>query len=104
MQHMLSHHNNCGEVVLWTKGDSCTKSGRHSAKAKELLKKHAIEFREISLTEVSTPILNQITSALALDTGYLNFPNIYYGTTHIGGLDDLKSHLQFHEALKLGKA
>ena len=35
-----------------------------------------------------------IVSALALDTGYMSFPNIYFGHSHIGGLDDLKSYLQ----------
>ena len=43
-----------------------------------------------------------ISGALAMDTGYLNYPNIYFGKTHIGGLDDLKSHLQIpHHLQKL---
>lgn len=35
-----------------------------------------------------------IITALALDTGYTSLPNIYFGKQHIGGVDDLKSHLQ----------
>ena len=34
-----------------------------------------------------------IRGALAMDTGYMSYPNIYFGKEHIGGLDDLKSHL-----------
>lgn len=28
-----------------------------------------------------------------MHTGYANFPNIYFGEEHLGGLDDLKAHL-----------
>ena len=28
-----------------------------------------------------------------MDTGYDRFPNIYFGTFHVGGLNDLYSYL-----------
>ena len=28
-----------------------------------------------------------------MHTGYENFPNIYFGEEHMGGLDDLKAYL-----------
>jgi hypothetical protein len=28
-----------------------------------------------------------------MHTGYANFPNIYFGEEHLGGLDDLKAYL-----------
>ena len=31
--------------------------------------------------------------ALLMHTGYSNFPNIYFGEEHVGGIDDLKAYL-----------
>ena len=31
--------------------------------------------------------------ALLMHTGYANYPNIYFGEEHVGGIDDLKAYL-----------
>ena len=42
-----------------------------------------------------SPVERNLTHlALQLHTGYEQFPNIYFGETHVGGLDDLKGHMQ----------
>lgn len=87
-----------GRVLLWSKGLDCPKTGRKTAMAKELLEKNQIEYEEIKVNHGSKKVQNEITAALALDTGFLAFPNIYFGTMHVGGLDDLKSHLQCKKA------
>lgn len=35
-----------------------------------------------------------------MDTGFVSLPNIYFGKYHMGGLDDLKSHLQNPQQIK----
>ena len=95
---MLSKQVREGRVLLWTKGLECLKTGRQTAMAKELLEKNQIEYEEICVNHGSKKVQNEIRPALALDTGYFAFPNIYFGKTHIGGLDDLKSHLQNNKA------
>ena len=42
-----------GRVVVWTMGDNCSKTGKNSVKAKELLDKFGIQFEEIVLSESS---------------------------------------------------
>ena len=41
-----------------------------------------------------------MSSALALDSGFMSYPNIYFGHQHIGGIDDLKSHLMSKSSIK----
>ena len=41
------------------------------------------------------PLERNLTKiALQLHTGYEQFPNIYFGHQHVGGLDDLKGYMQ----------
>lgn len=38
--------------------------------------------------------------AIQLDTGYSQFPSIYFGHEHIGGLDDLISYVGCSESMQ----
>jgi len=97
-EEMLQSHLKDGKVLLWTKGEHCSRTGRQTAMAKELLDKHEIEYDEICISHGSQKVQNEVVAALALDTGYMNFPNIYFGEFHVGGLEDLKSHMQCQRA------
>ena len=51
--------------------------------------KNNIEYQE----NIISPSQNVISYALMMHTGYANFPNIYFGEEHVGGIDDLKAYL-----------
>ena len=61
--------------------------------AKNLLSHYQISYDEIQIDKMPQKMRGLIRGALAMDTGYLSYPIIYFGKEHIGGLDDLKSHL-----------
>ncbi len=52
-----------------------------------MLNKHGILYEEMDTND-------DISLSLAMHTGYSNFPNIYFGEEHIGGLDDVKIMLE----------
>lgn len=81
-----------GKVTIWTRGDDCIHSGKQSRRVKKLLTKSNIEFQENIINDSSEQQI--ISYCLLMHTGYGNFPNIYFGEEHIGGLDDLKAYLQ----------
>ena len=56
---------------------------------KKLLTKNNIEFQE-NIVDQDKKLMNY---ALLMHTGYSQFPNIYFGEEHIGGIDDLKAYL-----------
>jgi glutaredoxin len=89
----LSH----GSVVMWTYGDSCIHSGNNTNKARQLLRDNQIEFTEIDLSQLPDSKQNLIKMALFLETSQGQFPNIYFGFEHVGGVDDLVGHLQNQE-------
>ena len=82
-----------GKVTIWTKGDDCQKSGKLSKKAKKLLTKNNIEFEEKTVVNSGKQSQQMVSYYLLMHTGYGNFPNIYFGEEHVGGLDDLKAYL-----------
>ena len=67
---------------MWTKG-TCEKT----MKTRSMLEKHNISYSEIDTND-------DASISLVMHTGYCNFPNIYYGEQHVGGLDDIKTMLE----------
>jgi len=66
---------------------------KKTVEAKNLLSHYQISYDEIQIDKMPQKMRGLIRGALAMDTGYMSYPNIYFGKEHIGGLDDLKSHL-----------
>ena len=66
---------------------------KKTLETKNLLSYYQISYNEIRIDKMPQKMHGLIKGALAMDTGYMNYPNIYFGKEHIGGLDDLKSHL-----------
>mgnify|MGYP000844834178 FL=1 len=66
---------------------------KKTVEAKNLLSHYQISYDEIQIDKMPQKMRGLIRGALAMDTGYKSYPNIYFGKEHIGGLDDLKSHL-----------
>lgn len=77
-----------GKVTIWTEGDNDIRSGRTSKKVKKILNKHQIPFTEVDITKL--PWEECTAQGLHMHTGFETFPNIYLGTEHMGGLDDLQ--------------
>ena len=50
---MLSRSLHEGRALLWTMGSSCSKTGKQTALAKELLEKHGIQYKEMVISDVS---------------------------------------------------
>ena len=55
-----------------------------------MLKQEYINFKVVEIDQEKDQAM--IECALSLDTGYHTLPNIYFGTHHIGGYDDLFSY------------
>jgi glutaredoxin len=94
VEELISSKLNHGQVVMWTLGDKCVQTGKQARKAKKLLRSHGIEFQEVDVSKLSPEKQNLTKLALQLETGYTQLPNIYFGTEHLGGFDDLVGHLQ----------
>ncbi|MGI9307994.1 MAG: glutaredoxin 3 [Gammaproteobacteria bacterium] len=57
-------------------------------RAKALLKQRGIEYTEIDVTEDA-----DLQQEMVQITGRQTVPQIFFGDQHIGGYDDLRSHL-----------
>jgi glutaredoxin 3 len=68
------------EVVIYTR-DFCY----YSDAARELLTRKGVAFKEINATGNRTLRLEMIEKA----NGASTFPQVFIGTTHVGGCDDL---------------
>ena len=54
---------------------------------KDILEKYNIDYKEIDVND--SLWTDSIKLGLSIHTGYNNFPNIYFGEEHVGGLNDL---------------
>lgn len=53
-----------------------------------------MDFTEIDISTMPQAKQDAVKMALSFDTGYAQFPNIYFGTEHLGGFDDLIGYMQ----------
>ena len=77
-----------GKVTIWSEGSKNIHNGKSTCKVKEILEKYSIQYEEINVND--TPWSDSIKLGLSMHTGYHNFPNVYFGKEHVGGLDDLQ--------------
>ena len=66
-------------MTLYTQGNECKKTGKVTAKAKKILDENSIYYKEIDVNKNPNYSNLEIASALAMDTGYQQVPNIYFG-------------------------
>mmetsp|Transcript_8126 Transcript_8126/g.12496 ORF Transcript_8126/g.12496 Transcript_8126/m.12496 type:complete len:190 (+) Transcript_8126:28-597(+) len=90
----INDHLKHGKVVMWTLGNDCPVTGATTLKAKQMLDDSFIEYEEHIVNELPTGMQTQVRLELTMHTGYGQFPNIYFGTEHVGGYDDLVGY--FH--------
>ena len=79
-------------VNIWTASDKFRVDTKTVVR---LLDRHEIHYQLIDISSLPAKQRGCIHSTLALDTGFVQLPNVYFGQDyHIGGIDDLKSYLQ----------
>mmetsp|Transcript_12181 Transcript_12181/g.20533 ORF Transcript_12181/g.20533 Transcript_12181/m.20533 type:complete len:186 (-) Transcript_12181:655-1212(-) len=83
-----------GKVMMWSLGEDCAHTGAKTRKIKQLLSSHSIEFHEENINDLSPERGAMMKLALSLDSGYSQFPNLYFGQEHLGGMDDLVGYLR----------
>ena len=94
---MLDKYLKDDRVTVWTKEDHYTKTG-DTKQVRELLGIYGFEYNVVSVNQFEGELRTTIILLLGYDTGFLNFPNVYFGRNHIGGIDDIKSHLVTKES------
>ena len=72
---------------MFTCGTSNQERIKTTVKTKNLLEKFGVQYEVLNLK--NHPKANYIEGAMNLHSGYSSFPNIYFGTKHVGGYDDL---------------
>ena len=88
-----------GKVLVFS-NDQNKNDHYATARAKLLLDSVGIECEEVDLQKMSQEDKTNLTLAIQLDSGYTQFPSIYFGHEHIGGLDDLKGYLGHENSMK----
>ena len=94
---LIRQHLIDGTIVMWTRGLSDEKQ-ETTRQAQEWLDKNNIAYDQICLSSISRNLADAFTNALAMDTGCEDFPKIYFGDCHLGGLDDLKDYVEYQKS------
>ena len=81
---------------------NCPEATSQTLKIIKQLRKHDIAFRIVDVEQEAEP--GTLHCALSMHTGFSTFPNIYFGSKHVGGYDDLLAHVSCSESLELLQA
>lgn len=85
-----------GKITIYSK-----KTCPYCKKAKTLLKDNNLDYIEIVLDSLTDDEYVLLTERLKKETKQRTVPNIFIGSKHVGGFDDLKDLCDFEELNEL---
>ena len=83
-----------GQAVIFSQSQ---RNPEEMRKVKNTLKKMGVNYRVVDVE--AHPHGEMIQAAMQVHSGYMSFPNVYFGRKHIGGYDDIYPYSQCPDSL-----